>query len=91
MACKLVRRPHVIEEPRTGEVDAWMDIQVPDAIHEFPFAPEGAIQQLVGRDAITAYMRRLAERIRFGTLGDVSVREVRNEIIIEATSPARPG
>jgi ketosteroid isomerase-like protein len=68
-----------------GDIDSWMEIYAPDAVHEFPFAPESAVRRLEGRDAIAAYMRRLPERIRFGTLSDVRVREAGDETIIEAT------
>jgi uncharacterized protein len=56
-----------------GDVDGWMEIYAPDAVHEFPFAPEGTVRRLEGRDAIAAYMRQLPERIRFGSLSDVRV------------------
>ncbi len=60
-----------------------------DAVHEFPFAPEGAPQRLEGRNAIAAYMRQLPALIRFGSLGDICVREAEDEIIIEPTGHQR--
>ena len=39
-----------------GNIERWMEIYAPDAVHEFPFAPEGAVQRLEGRDTIAAYM-----------------------------------
>ena len=78
-----------IEALKAGDIDGWMEIYTPDAVHEFPFAPKGAIHQLEGRDAIAAYMRQLPGRIRFGSLGDVRVREVGDELIIEATGHHR--
>ncbi len=72
-----------------GDIDGYTAIYAPDAVHEFPFASEGAIRQLVGRDAIVAYMRQIPERIRFGSLSDVRVREAGNEFIIEATGHHR--
>ena len=74
---------------QAGDIGRWMDLYAPDAIHEFPFAPEGAIRRLEGRDAIAAYMSRLPERIRFGSLGYVRVREAGDEWIIEATGHHR--
>jgi ketosteroid isomerase-like protein len=62
-----------------------MGIYAPDAIHEFPFAPAGAIDRLEGRDSIEAYMNQLPSLIQFGSLTDVLVREVDDELIIEAT------
>lgn len=66
-----------------------MAIYAADAVHEFPFAPEGTPHELVGYDAITAYMNRLPSLIRFGALSDVRVREVGDELIIEATGRHR--
>jgi ketosteroid isomerase-like protein len=73
-----------IEALQAGDTDGYMEIYAPDAVHEFPFAPEGAIRRLAGRDAIAAYMRRLPELMRFGSLSDVRVRETGDEFIIEA-------
>ena len=76
---------HALEALRAGNVESYLEIYAPDAVHEFPFAPAGAVPRLVGRDAIAAYMRQLPERIHFGTLSDVRVRETGDEFIIEAT------
>jgi uncharacterized protein len=78
-----------IEALQVGDTDGWMEIYAPDAIHEFPFAPEGANRRLEGRDAIAAYMRQLPQRIRFGSLSDLRVREAGDELIIEATGHHR--
>ncbi len=74
-----------IEALQAGNIDGWMEIYSPDAVHEFPFAPEGAPRRLEGRDAIAAYMSQLPSRIRFGSLSNVRVREAGDELIIEAT------
>jgi len=74
---------------RAGDVQGWMAIYALDAVHEFPFAPEGAPQELVGRDAIAAYMSQLPSLIRFGALSNVRVREAGDELIIEATGHHR--
>ncbi len=78
-----------VEALRSGNIDGWMAIYAPDAVHEFPFAPEGAVPRLEGRDAIAAYMRQLPGRIRFGSLSDVRVREAADEFIIEANGHHR--
>lgn len=70
---------------RAADIEGWMMIYAPDAVHEFPFAPEGAPRELVGRDAIAAYMGQLPSLIRFGTLSDVRSREIGDELIVEAT------
>ena len=73
-----------VEALQAGDIEAYMEMYAPDAVHEFPFAPEGAVPRLVGRGVIAAYMRNLPSRIRFGSLTDVRVREVGDEVIIEA-------
>lgn len=70
---------------RAGDIDGWMAIYAADAVHEFPFAPEGGVRHLEGRDAIAAYMRQLPAMIRFGTLSDVRARDIGDELIVEAT------
>jgi uncharacterized protein len=67
-----------------GDIDGWMQVYAPDAVHEFPFAPDGAVRRLEGRDEIAAYMSRLPQTIRFGTISNVRVREAGDELIIEA-------
>ena len=78
-----------IEALQAGNIDGWMEIYAPDAVHEFPFAPEGAPRRLEGRDTIAAYMGQLPKLIRFGSLSDVRVREAGDEVIIEATGHHR--
>ena len=77
------------EALKAGDIEGWMKIYSPEAIHEFPFAPEGAPRRLVGRDAIAAYMQQLPARIRFGTFSDIRVREAEDELIVEATGHHR--
>src|ERR1700759_283584 len=69
---------------RARDVDAYMKIYTPDAVHEIPFTREGTVRRMEGREAIAAYMRRLPDNLRFGTLDVVSAREVGDELIIEA-------
>ena len=77
------------EALKAGNIDGWMEIYSPEAVHEFPFAPEGAPRRLLGRDAIAAYMRQLPGRIRFGPFSDIRVREAGDEIIVEANGHHR--
>ena len=67
-----------------GDTDGWMKLYASDAVHEFPFAPEGSVSRLEGRESIANYMRRLPGFIRFGLLSDVLVHEAGDEVIIEA-------
>jgi ketosteroid isomerase-like protein len=80
---------NAIQALQAGDVDGWMKIYAADAVHEFPFAPEGRVNTLEGRDAIAAYMGQLPALIRFGSLSDVRAREMGNELIIEATGHHR--
>ncbi|WP_371778011.1 nuclear transport factor 2 family protein [Streptosporangium subroseum] len=68
----------------SGDVDAWMEMYADDAVHEFPFAESGGVQRLEGRDAIRAYMAAMGERVQFGGLDDVRIREWDDEVLIEA-------
>lgn len=70
---------------RDGDIAGFLDLYAPDAVHEFPFAPPGAPRELVGHDAIAAFMSQLPTRIRFGDLSDIRVRETGDEVIVEAT------
>lgn len=67
-----------------GDIDGFMRIYAPDAVHEFPWASEGGVRRLEGRDAIAAYMSQLPGRIKFGPLSDIQVREVDDETIFQA-------
>jgi ketosteroid isomerase-like protein len=72
-----------------GDIDGFMRIYAPDAVHEFPWAPEGGVRRLEGRDAIAAYMSQLPGRIEFGPRSDIQVREVGDETIFQATGHHR--
>jgi uncharacterized protein len=78
-----------IDALKAGDVDRYMEMYAPEAVHEFPFARPEAPRRLSGRDAIAAYMRQLPKFTRFGSLSDVRVREAGDEIIIEATGHHR--
>jgi uncharacterized protein len=80
---------HAIKALQAGNIDGWMSIYAPDAVHEFPFSPAGQVSRLEGRDAIARYMGQLPSLIHFGTLSDVRVREAGDEVIIEATGHHR--
>jgi ketosteroid isomerase-like protein len=68
----------------SGDVDAWTQMYADDAVHEFPFAAPGALQRLEGKKAIRGFMAAVGERIRFGTWDDVRVRELGDEVVVEA-------
>ncbi|MFD2418720.1 nuclear transport factor 2 family protein [Amycolatopsis pigmentata] len=70
-----------------GDVDGWARIYAPDAVHELPFAPEGQVRRLEGRETIAARLKEVFDsgegRLRFGSFDDVRVREIGDEIVIE--------
>lgn len=68
-----------------GDVDGWLSMFAPDAVHEFPFAPEGRVHRLEGRDEMAAYLGALISdgRLRFGDY-EFRVREAGDELIVEA-------
>jgi len=72
-----------------GDVDGFMSIYAPDAVHEFPWAADGGVRRLEGRDAIAAYMSQLPGRIEFGPFSDIQVREAGEETIFQATGHHR--
>jgi ketosteroid isomerase-like protein len=60
-----------------------------DAVHEFPFAPEGRPERLNGKAAIAEYMKNLPALVRFDSFDDVRVREAGDELIVEANGHGR--
>ena len=51
---------------QNGDVEGWMKIYAPDAIHEFPFALPNSPSRLVGVHAIECYLRTITLILRFG-------------------------
>lgn len=75
-----------IDSLTTGDLDGWMSIYTPDAVHEFPFAPADRVRRLEGREAIAAYMSEIVNggRLRFGSFTNIRARAAGDEIIVEA-------
>ncbi|SEE07476.1 hypothetical protein SAMN05216489_05418 [Streptomyces sp. 3213] len=44
-----------------GSTDEWVELFAPDAVLEFPYAPDGVPKQVAGRDALLAHMRGFPE------------------------------
>lgn len=68
-----------------GDVAGWMSIYAPDAVHEFPWVPEGRVQRLEGWHAINEYMGRLASggRLRFGSFEVIGSHESEDALVVE--------
>ncbi|NIY69382.1 nuclear transport factor 2 family protein [Streptomyces malaysiensis] len=67
-----------------GDVDTWLRMYADDAVHEFPFAAAGDVRRLEGTSQIRAYMAAMDGSVQFGTLDDITVRELGEEVMIEA-------
>jgi uncharacterized protein len=81
-----------LESLRAGDVDGFLAMYDDDAVHEFPFAPEGRPGRLEGKSAIAEYMKNLPARVKFDSFDDVRVRQAGDELIVEATGHGtRPG
>ena len=56
-----------------GRWNEWGALWSEDSILEFPYAPEGAVNRYVGRDAIGAYMSGTSDHIKVGGVSSVRV------------------
>ncbi len=77
-----------------GDVAGFLEMYADDAVHEFPWAPEGRPQRLEGKAAIARYMEQLPAMVQFDSdaFNDMQVREAGDELIVEATATGtRPG
>lgn len=63
-----------------------VDLPEDRTVHEFPWAPEGRVRRLEGKEAIAAYMGRMLEegRFRFGSCDNIRARVAGDELIVEA-------
>jgi ketosteroid isomerase-like protein len=81
-----------LESLRAGDVDGFVRMYDDDAVHEFPFAPEGRPARLEGKPAIVDYMKNLPAVVQLDSFEDVRVREAGDELIVEAIGHGRrPG
>ena len=81
-----------LDSLRAGDVDGFIEMYDDEAVHEFPFAPVGRPQRLEGKPAIAAYMKNLPALVRYDSFDDMRVRQVGDELIVEATARGkRPG
>ena len=53
---------HAVQALQARDISGWMEIYAPDSIHEFPFAPTGAVRRLEGRDDAAQPHRSLVHR-----------------------------
>jgi ketosteroid isomerase-like protein len=75
-----------LEALRAGDADWFVATYDDDAVHEFPWAPEGRPERLEGKPAITEYMKGLPARVKLDAFDDVRIREAGDELIVEATA-----
>ena len=78
-----------LEALREGDVNGFVRMYDDDAIHEFPFAPEGRPERLEGKAAIADYMKNLPALVQLDSFDGVRVREAGDELIVEANGHGR--
>jgi len=68
-----------------GRWNEWRELWSEDSVLEFPYAPEGAVNRYVGRDAIVAYMSGTADHITVHGVTSVQVHPLLdpNAVIVE--------
>ncbi|MGW6792405.1 nuclear transport factor 2 family protein [Streptomyces chartreusis] len=73
-----------------GDMEKFIAIYHPDAVHEFPIGPDPAPQRLEGKEAISAYLSAVPDRAKFDFINILSVRDIagearsEGELVIEA-------
>lgn len=81
---------HALEGFTAGDMERFVKIYHPDAVHEFPIGPAPAPERLEGREAIGEYLKSVPERGKFDAIDVLSVRDmgsnpqVEGELVIEA-------
>ena len=80
-----------LEALRAGDVDGFVQMYDDDAVHEFPFTPEGRPQRLEDKSAIAEYMKDLPAIVQFDSFDDVRFREAGDELIVERPRLTLPG
>ena len=68
-----------LEALPAGDIEGFVQMYDDDAVHEFPFAPEGRPERLEGKSAIAGYMQNLPAAVQFDSFDDVRVREAGDE------------
>jgi uncharacterized protein len=76
----------MLDSLHNGDVKAFVDMYADDAVHEFPFAPEGMPERLEGKSAIYEYMKQLPALVKLEAFDILGVREAGDELIVEAQS-----
>lgn len=58
---------------RAKNMRGWADLCAPNVVAEFPFAPEGSLSRIEGRDALYEYLRGYPEMIDIQSLTTMRV------------------
>ncbi len=70
-----------------ADVDTFMAMYADDAVHEFPFAPEGMPMRVEGRAAIEAWMRKVPDILTLdGGMHDLRIHEGADTLTAEWSS-----
>ncbi|EDY59690.1 conserved hypothetical protein [Streptomyces sviceus ATCC 29083] len=72
-------------------IPAWVDLWAEDGLMEFPFAPAGRPQRLVGKEAVAAYMRHYPDHIDLHGFPDLRIHQTTDPqtIVVEMRGVGR--
>lgn len=74
---------------KAAEAADFLDLFTDDAVLDYPFAPAGTPQQLIGKENIAAHAIRLAPLLEFGDFTLASVYPLTDVVIFEASCQGR--
>ena len=74
---------------KAAEATDFLDLFTEDAVLDYPFAPVGTPEQLIGKANIAAHATRLAPLLEFGHFTLESVYPLADAVIFEATCQGR--
>ena len=74
---------------KAAEATDFLDLFTEDAVLDYPFAPVGTPEQLIGKANIAAHAIRLAPLLEFGDFTLESVYPLADAVIFEATCQGR--
>lgn len=74
---------------KATEATDFLDLFTEDAVLDYPFAPAGTPEQLIGKANIAAHATRLAPLLEFGDFTLETVYPLADTVIFEATCQGR--
>lgn len=80
---------HAALGDKATEATNFLDLFTDNAVLDYPFAPPGTPQQIVGKESIAAHAIRLAPLLEFGDFTLGSVYQLTDVVIFEASCRGR--